>query len=201
MATNKKGFILYCDLIHTVQHLTDEQAGELFKHVLKYVNDDNPESNNPIVNIAFEPIKQQLKRDLRKFEEVKVKRSEAGKASAEKRKQQKQQVSTSVESVQQTSTNPTVIDTVNVTVTDKDINKEIPSFPEFLKYSVSKKPKVNPDDLELKYNSWVENDWKDGNDKPINNWKTKILNTLPYISENTARTNPNPTVNREDFFT
>ncbi len=27
MATDKKSFLLYCDLIHTVEQLTDEQAG------------------------------------------------------------------------------------------------------------------------------------------------------------------------------
>ena len=42
MAENKKGFVLYADLIHTVKLLEDEQAGKLFKHVLSYVNDENP---------------------------------------------------------------------------------------------------------------------------------------------------------------
>ena len=44
MADNKKSFLLYCDLIHTVQKLSDDQAGKLFKHVLEYVNDLNPET-------------------------------------------------------------------------------------------------------------------------------------------------------------
>ena len=128
--------------------------------------------------------------------------SEAGKASAEKRRLAKLK--------EESNSNPTPVEKPlnrNPTIKRREEERreekkrEIPAYIDFLKYAVSKKPKVNPDDLELKYNSWVENDWKDGNDKPINNWKTKILNTLPYISENTARTNPNPTVNREDFFT
>ncbi len=41
MAEEKKGFILYSDIIHTIEKLTDEQAGKLFKHILKYVNDLN----------------------------------------------------------------------------------------------------------------------------------------------------------------
>jgi hypothetical protein len=36
MAEEKKGFILYTDVLHTVEKLTDEQAGKLFKHILKY---------------------------------------------------------------------------------------------------------------------------------------------------------------------
>ena len=68
MAENKKSFILYVDIIHTVKHLTDEQAGKLFKHVLSYCNDENPVSDDVITNVSFEPIKQALKRDLKKYE-------------------------------------------------------------------------------------------------------------------------------------
>ena len=31
------------------------------------------------------------------------------------------------------------------------------------------------------FNAWKINDWKDGNDKPIKNWKTKALMQLRYI--------------------
>lgn len=59
----------------------------------------------------------------------------------------------------------------------------IPSFEEFKEYSIEKKPKVDRAKLKLKYDSWVENDWHDGNGKEITNWKLKILSTLPYIDE------------------
>ena len=45
MAKDKKSFVLYCDIIHTIEQLTDEQAGHLFKHVLYYVNDLNPDTD------------------------------------------------------------------------------------------------------------------------------------------------------------
>lgn len=70
MAENKKSFLLYCDLIHTVEQLTNEQAGDLFKHILRYVNDQDPQTDNVITRIAFEPIKQSLKRDLQKYEDI-----------------------------------------------------------------------------------------------------------------------------------
>ena len=85
MAEEKKGFLLYSDIIHTIEKLTDEQAGVLFKHILKYVNDENPECKDLITEIAFEPIKQSLKRDLLKWGDKKQKRSEAGIAGATKR--------------------------------------------------------------------------------------------------------------------
>ena len=75
MAKDKKSFVLYCDIIHTIEQLTDEQAGHLFKHVLYYVNDLNPETDNVITKIAFEPIKQQLKRDLVRYEKIRERNS------------------------------------------------------------------------------------------------------------------------------
>jgi len=68
MAQGKKSFILYADLIHTVKKLPTEQAGKLLLHILEYVNDLNPETDDLMVEIAFEPIKQQLKRDLKGWE-------------------------------------------------------------------------------------------------------------------------------------
>lgn len=70
MAENKKSFLLYCDLIHTIEQMPKDLAGELFLHILKYVNDKSPESENLIINLTFEPIKQSLKRDLIKYENI-----------------------------------------------------------------------------------------------------------------------------------
>lgn len=70
MAKDKSSFILYSDLLHTVDKLPDDMAGKLFKHILSYVNDLNPTTEDLIINIAFEPIKQQLKRDLLKYESI-----------------------------------------------------------------------------------------------------------------------------------
>jgi hypothetical protein len=76
MATDKKSFLIYCDIIHTVEQLTDEQAGDLFKHILRYVNDLNPQSDSVITKIAFEPIRQALKRDLDKYETIRKRNSD-----------------------------------------------------------------------------------------------------------------------------
>lgn len=85
MAKDKKSFILYADQKDLFNQLPDEIAGKLIKHIYSYVNDENPETEDLIVKVAFEPIKQQLKRDLRLFEEKREKRSEAGKEGANKR--------------------------------------------------------------------------------------------------------------------
>jgi len=85
MAKDKKSFILYVDQKDLFNKLPDEIAGKLIKHIYAYVNDENPKAEDLIIDVAFEPIKQQLKRDLKLFENVKTKRSEAGKIGASKR--------------------------------------------------------------------------------------------------------------------
>lgn len=121
MAEDKKSFVLYCDLIHTFEKLTDVEAGQLIKHLLAYVNDRSPQSDR-IIEVMFEPIKQQLKRDLIKYESKRKQWSQAGKASAYKRKQ-------ALTDVENRSTDSTVSVndnvSVSVNVSDNVIQKDI----------------------------------------------------------------------------
>ena len=75
----KKSFVLYTDQREVFEELDDEQAGKLIKHIFSYVNDENPEAEDKFVRLAFLPIKTQLKRDLKIWDEKKHLRSEAGK--------------------------------------------------------------------------------------------------------------------------
>ena len=85
MAENKKSVLLYCDIIHSVESLKDAEAGRLFKHFLRYINDQNPEPPDRITQITFEPIKQSLKRDLRKWEKRSERNSKTAKDAWSKR--------------------------------------------------------------------------------------------------------------------
>jgi hypothetical protein len=73
MSVDKKSFLLYCDLIHTISKMPNDKAGELFKHILEYVNDKDPVTEDLIIQLTFEPIKQSLKRDLEKYERIRLK--------------------------------------------------------------------------------------------------------------------------------
>ncbi len=86
MAEGKKSFILYSDLIHTVEKMPREKAGDLLMHILQYVNDQNPVTEDLIIQITFEPIKLQMKRDLKSWEQKIEGYSKAGKASAESKR-------------------------------------------------------------------------------------------------------------------
>ncbi len=85
MAEGKNSFILYADLLPTVEKLTDKRAGVLFKTILRYVNDKNPEVTDLMVDLVFESVKQKLKRDLKEWDIIKKDRSLAGKMGNLKR--------------------------------------------------------------------------------------------------------------------
>lgn len=133
MAENKKSFLLYVDQRNLFHALTDEEAGKLIKHIYDYVSDLNPNPIDRITQIAFEPIKHQLKRDLVKYSEKVEQWSEAGKASAEARRLKKEnelkQSSTDVNVRSNRSTVSSVTDIV--TVTDIDIYLNIENFQKF----------------------------------------------------------------------
>lgn len=132
MAKDKKSFVLYADLIHTVKKMPKAKAGELFMTILEYVNDLNPEVKDKTVDLVFEPVKQQLKRDLKAYETIKQKRSEYGRQgglksgeSRSKTKQNEASASTSKQNEANEAVN--VTDTVNDTVTVTGINNNTAS--------------------------------------------------------------------------
>ena len=92
MAEGKKSVLLYCDLIHTIEKMDNETAGQFFKHYLRYINDKHPETDNPLVDITFESVKQNLKRDLKKWEVRAEKSRENGKKGGRPKTQETQQV-------------------------------------------------------------------------------------------------------------
>jgi hypothetical protein len=118
MAENKKSVLLYCDLIHTVEKLSDDNAGLLFKHFLRYVNDKNPDSPSELIDLVFEPIKQQLKRDLKEWEKTCNKNRE----NVLKRWNKSNTKNTTGKNGKQSHTKNTDTDNDNDTDTDKDID-------------------------------------------------------------------------------
>lgn len=85
--------------------------------------------------------------------------------------------------------------------TNKQVNKvkqvkkeEIPSFNIFSDYAKEKckeyKLKYSESSLKQKYDAWVINDWKDGYNKQIKNWKTKLINTMKHIFDKEIKNNP-----------
>jgi Family of unknown function (DUF6291) len=148
MAENKKSVLLYCDIIHTIECLSDEEAGNLFKHYLRYINDLNPCAETRLTALLFEPIKQNLKRDLKKWESIIDKRKVAGSIGG------KQKVA-NAKSATDIVANVAVIDNVNVKV--KEINNNIDIRK--LKFADTLKPfldKYGKEMIRKFYDYWTE---------------------------------------------
>jgi chromosome condensin MukBEF ATPase and DNA-binding subunit MukB len=181
----KKSFITYIDGYETLQHLTDEQLGKLTRMTYEFViNGEIPNPTNALFFI-FNPIRLQLERDFDKYETIKEKRSEAGKASANKR----QQTSTLVNFVQQTSTNPT--DNVTVNVNDNVTANETVNENETLKEK-KREPKqskiakhIFADSVFHENETYFETEWmktESFKNNPLLSIK-KIFNTLRLSDE------------------
>lgn len=126
----KNSAVIYCDVIHTVEKMKDVDAGKLFKHFLRYINDQNPEPPSSIVEIVFEPMKQQLKRDLKKWKTKSIKNAEIAKDRWDK-------VRKDANALNGTKKDAKSTDNVNVTVNVTDNVNEIKVYRQFAHLKIS----------------------------------------------------------------
>ena len=64
-------------------------------------------------------------------------------------------------------------------------NSKIPSLNEFIGYAKSLEGYEPELDLNIskKYESWINNGWKNTSNRPISNWKSTLKSTLPYLKK------------------
>lgn len=74
----KDSFILYNSFYEPIKELNDEQLGKLFRAIFNYTMNGEITKDQEIM-IAFMFIKNQIDLDTKKYEDIKKKRSEAGK--------------------------------------------------------------------------------------------------------------------------
>jgi len=189
MADDKKAVLFYCDFIHTIEKLIlkdrinkTNNAGELFYHYAQYINDLNPIPINDIVDLAFEPIKQTLKRDLKKWVNIKIKRSEAGKSGGinsgkSRSKKQNEANEANASKTKQNEANEAV--SVSVSVSDSvsvsKINTKVfiaPTPEDVIKYFKENGYDENLASRAFKYYDTAN--WKDSKGKQVKNWKQKM---------------------------
>ena len=104
---DKKSFVVYHDLLETLQFMPEEMVGKLFMTMLRYsANGEALQPTDPLFYI-FNPIKLQIDRDKSKYHTIVQKRKEAGKKSAEEREKIKEQISTLANTSKHMSTNST----------------------------------------------------------------------------------------------
>ena len=169
MAKDKTSFILYCDQQGVFNKLPDEIAGKLIKHIFAYVNDENPPCDDLLLTIAFEPIKTQLKRDLRKYDDYIDKQKFNGAKGGRPKKDEETQIT------QPFFQEPKKADNVNVNATVKDIKvkRDVfikPSIVEIKNYMLE----IGMADVSEKWFDYYEsNGWLVGKNK-MKNWRAAV---------------------------
>jgi hypothetical protein len=183
MAENKKSFIAYADWKETFDNLPDEVAGKLIKHIFSYVNDENPQTDDYVINAVFANIKHTLKRDLDKWESQLEQRKLAGKRSAEIRATKINDRSNSLNEKTRNSTDSVSVSVNdNVSVNDSVINniKKTPRTNKFVPPTVFDVKEYfilngyTSDSGEKAFNYYDVANWKDSTGKQVNNWKQKM---------------------------
>jgi hypothetical protein len=173
MAENKKSFIAYSDWYGMLKACPDEVAGKLIKHVFAYVNDENPSTDDYIINALFEQIKSTLKRDLVKWEKEREQRSLAGKKSAEQRATKSNERSTALNETERKPT-VSVSDSVNESEKQKRVVNKFtaPTELEVIGYFIENGYNETIAKKAFKY--YDTGQWKDSSGKQVKNWKQKM---------------------------
>ena len=83
----KDSFILYTEQKEVINKLSDEQAGKLIKAIYEYGETGQMPKLDTLLEIVIIPFKQNIDRNADKYEEIKQKRSLAGKKGAKIKKQ------------------------------------------------------------------------------------------------------------------
>jgi len=182
MAKDKKSFILYTDQSGVFNQLPDEIAGKLIKHIFAYVNDENPISEDLIINIAFEPIKQSLKRDLKRYEEYVEKQSVNGAKGGRPKKPTKTQITQAFFEKPKKADSVSVSDSVN-----DNVNKKVKFIKPTIEDIKKEFPEMNAQNFYDYYESvgWMRGktavkDWK----ATARNWNSKDYNKQTQVTPN-----------------
>jgi hypothetical protein len=171
MAQDKKSFLLYCDQQGVFNKLPDEIAGKLIKHIFAYVNDENPPCDDLLLSIAFEPIQQSLKRDLKKYEVYIGKQKENGAKGGRPKKEEETQIT------QPFFQEPKKADSVSVSVSES-VNDNKKQKDVFIKPSIVEikiyMTEIGMADVSEKWFDYYEsNGWLVGKNK-MKNWKAAV---------------------------
>lgn len=88
---DKNSFLIYLDYQEQFELLTDEQAGQLIKAIIKYEKTGEITKLEGMTKMAFSFIKTQLDRDREKYNKKCEKNKENGRKGGRPKKEQKQE--------------------------------------------------------------------------------------------------------------
>jgi hypothetical protein len=192
----KESIVIYARQRTALKRLTDAQRGVLFDALLTYAGGEEPTFTDGMVMIAFDFFRAQIDIDGAKYEEVSIKRREAGrqgglakKANVTKSKQNvanatkpKQNVANATKPKQNVHDNDNVNDNVNdndndsveaTTLPTRTRERFVkPTINERTAYVLEKGYTFNPQAF---YDSYEANGWRVGKN-PMKKWKAACAN-------------------------
>lgn len=68
-------------------------------------------------------------------------------------------------------------------INKKDKENKYPDWEEFKSYGLKLKPKVDLEELKIKFTTWEDSGWVNGHGNKIKNWKNTLGNTIKYMNE------------------
>ncbi len=178
MAKDKKAIVVYADWISIFNKLSDDEAGRLIKHFFGYVNDQNPTAPDRLTDIIFEPIKQQLKRDLKKYEAMCLRNKSNGEKGG--RPKQTDKNPNNPVGLNGNPKNPTEPDTDTDTDTDNETEIKKRKRAPFKKPSIEEVKNFfdengyDPEFGATRWHYYNDANWFDSHGNPVLNWKQKM---------------------------
>ena len=181
----EKQFIINQKNSKILSSLDDLELSSLIRLILSYVEGKKIKIVNPRIEALFLVFKLEIDNQQKELLSQQKKRSVSAKKGATKRIEKKKQIEIYKKEI--------LPHFVPVPVSKKQ-KIEVPSFQDVYLYvctipEYKSKAESIRFSLKAKYDAWVENKWRDGYNKPISNWKTKIRGILPYLKQtNNANT-------------
>lgn len=136
MAKEQKGFVVYGDIEESLDELSDEQVAKLFRGMVNYFNTGKDPKFSGVLKLAFIPIRQQMDRDVDKYEKKCQKNKESIQAYWDKVKSEKENTNeyerippntNATNTKTKTSTN-TKTETDTITTSSETDASSLPSF-------------------------------------------------------------------------
>lgn len=189
MAKGKNKITIYRDWVDYFEPLTDEEAGKLIKHLLRYTDDQSPIGDR-MTELLFLPLKKTLKRDLKEWESKCEKNRLNGMNGGRPKKEPNETQNNRTVNFE-TQNNPIIDnDNDNKIIDNKDImliktalpyaKKNIPSIDEVIEYIVLEKLE-SQNEAEKFFDYYQANGWKVGKN-PMKDWKAAARNWLKNSS-------------------
>ena len=182
--SKRDSYIFYRSFFEAVSELPDKDQLEIYKAISEYSLNFNEIELKGLPKTIFTLIKPQLEANNRRFING-TKGGEHGKKGGRPETPKKPQKKPLKNPKPTPNKNVNVNGNGNVNPNGNN-NNNIPTEDEFIAYAVKQVSDIKTEAVRLKYRAWVESDWHTGGDKPkpIKNWKTTLLNTLPHMERN-----------------